>query len=138
MTETTQKPQSRTAKARQVAKEQGKLFGQVPNPNPGGKPVGARNRLQGKFLNALADDFEEHGVAAIARMREEDPSAYVRAVASLMPKELEIKRPLEELSDDDLATAIDALRSFVATQGTGQGSRAEGSGKQAAGVQSVH
>lgn len=60
--------------------------------NPGGKPVKSRNRLQGAFLRALADDFEEHGPAALVAMRKEKPSDYIRVVASLMPKELEVMR----------------------------------------------
>ena len=35
------------------------------SPNPGGKPIGARNRLQGDFMRALSEDFAEHGRAAI-------------------------------------------------------------------------
>lgn len=31
--------------------------------NPGGKAAGARNRISGRFLNDLADDYEQHGAA---------------------------------------------------------------------------
>ena len=89
--------------------------------NPGGKPAGARNRLQGSFLNALAEDFEAGGVEAIRRMREETPALYVRAVAGLMPKELEIKRPLEDLTDDELAAGIAALQRLLVAQGNAEG-----------------
>jgi hypothetical protein len=135
---TVQNPQSRTAKARAIAAEQGKSFMPGVSANPGGKPVGARNRLQGKFLNTLADDFEKHGKEAIEAMRRDDPSAYVRAVASLMPKELEVKRPLEELTDDELSSAIDALRSFVVAQNAPKGSGAKSGGKPAPGLHPVH
>lgn len=84
--------------------------------NPGGKPVGARNRLQGAFLNDLADDYEANGKKAIEACRREDPVAYVRAIIALMPKELEIKRPLEDMTDVDIAAAIATLRSAVAAQ----------------------
>ena len=89
--------------------------------NPGGKPVGARNRLQAKFLNDLADDYEAEGKKAIIACRTEDPVAYVRAIIALMPKELEIKRPLEELNDADIAAAIALLRSTITAQGPGEG-----------------
>ena len=78
--------------------------------NPGGKPVGARNRLQGEFMRALSEDFAAHGRAAIIRCRIEKPDVYVKIVASLMPKELETKRPLENLSDDELEACIALLR----------------------------
>ena len=38
--------------------------------NPGGKPVGSRNRLQGDFMLALANDFAKEGKRAIVEARE--------------------------------------------------------------------
>ena len=91
-------------------------FGPNNRANPGGKPVGSRNRLQGDFLREMADDFAENGRAAIQMMRMEKPADYVRAIASLMPKELEITRPLDEVSDDDLNAAIIAVRAVLLAQ----------------------
>lgn len=105
--------------------------------NPGGKPVGARNRLQGKFLAELADDFEAEGKTAIVKMRETDPSAYIRAIASLMPKEMEIRRPLEELTDDDIAAGIAALSKLVAS-GAQSGAKQASRGKPAKDVPPLH
>jgi Family of unknown function (DUF5681) len=79
--------------------------------NPGGKPAGTRNRLTAKFLNALADDFDEHGAAAIEACRQNDPAAYIRVIVALCPKEMEVKRPLDELTDDDIANLIAILSS---------------------------
>ena len=76
----------------------------------------ARNRLQGDFLREMADDFAAHGKSAIVTMRLEKPADYVRAIASLMPKELEITRPLDEVSDEDLNAAIIAVRAILAAQ----------------------
>lgn len=87
--------------------------------NPGGKPEGARNRLQSDFLHALADDFDAHGISAIKRCREETPAAYLRIIASLMPAELEVVRPLDELSDAELNAAIIAIRAIFADQDNG-------------------
>jgi len=78
-----------------------------------GRPHNSRNRLQGSFLRELANDFDKYGRGAIMRAREEDPLGYVRVVASLMPKELEFKRPLEDFEDDELLAMIDALRAQV-------------------------
>ena len=89
--------------------------------NPGGKPVGARNRLQGDFMRRLADDFAEHGKTAIKDMREQDPASYIRAIASLMPKELEISRPMDEIDDEQLDAAILAVKAILAAQGDGIG-----------------
>ena len=80
------------------------------SPNPGGKPVGSRNKLQGDFMRALSEDFAAHGKAAIAQCRAEKPDVYLRIVASLFPNELEVKRPLDDLSDEELENAIALLR----------------------------
>lgn len=85
--------------------------------NPGGKPEGARNRLQASFLYALAADFDEHGQKAIESAREKDPMGYVRCVAALMPQKVDVKGPLEELGDEELAQAIIWMRALMTTQG---------------------
>jgi hypothetical protein len=97
------------------------------SPNPGGKPVGARNRLTAAFLNALAADFDEHGKKAIRECRENKPDAYIKAIAALCPKEIEVKRPLEEMSADELLDAVRALQSFLAAGATGERTPAPGS-----------
>lgn len=84
--------------------------------NPGGRAIGTRARLNASFLNALAEDFDEHGKDAIQRCREENPAAYVKALAGLLPKEVEIRKPLEDFADDELIAAVRALQSFVAAQ----------------------
>lgn len=65
--------------------------GQFVEGNPGGpgRPPGARNKLGEQFLGALADDFERNGREAIEAARQADPVAYLRMIASLMPKALE-------------------------------------------------
>src|SRR5262245_7078860 len=78
--------------------------------NPGGKPIGARNRLNAMFLDAMADDFREYGKRAIIECRLADPTGYIRAIASLLPKEFVVERPLEGMSDDELTAAIADFR----------------------------
>jgi hypothetical protein len=91
--------------------------------NAKGRPKGSRNKLGEDFISALAADFEEHGVATIAKVREEKPAEYVKVVASLMPKELNVRtNAVEELSDDELAAAIAVLQSVLATQDPDGGS----------------
>lgn len=90
--------------------------------NPGGKPVGVRNSLTRHFLNALAADFEKNGAQAIERCREEDPTGYVKVIAGLLPKEVELGiNRLEEMSTDDIIAAVSALRSYIATGAASEG-----------------
>lgn len=79
--------------------------------NPGGKPKHSRNRLQGAFLLRLADDFDKHGKKAIANARMKDPVGYIKAIASLMPKQVEQSQPLDDLTDAELTAGIALLRS---------------------------
>ncbi len=97
--------------------------------NPGGKPVGARNRLQGEFMRRLADDFDRFGIYAIARVRRHDPAAYLRVIASLMPKEIDLKRSLDEFSDDALDAAALAIRAILDAQADRAG-EAEAQGRE--------
>jgi hypothetical protein len=76
--------------------------------NPGGKPVQSRNRLTGTFLAALADDFDEHGHAAIQSCRERSPGRYLALIASLLPKQLEITQDklAEEMTSEELLAEL--------------------------------
>jgi hypothetical protein len=79
----------------------------VPGNISGGRPAGSRNRLTNSLLSALADDFEEHGVAAIKIMRIEKPDVYIRTLASILPKEILMQESaLAEMSDDDIAETL--------------------------------
>lgn len=96
--------------------------------NPGGKPKASRNRLQGAFLNALANDFDTHGKKAITEAREKDPMGYIKAIAALMPKQVEQSQPLDDLTDAELTAGIALLRSRLtngAREGVGQAGQSE-------------
>lgn len=56
--------------------------------NPAGRPKGARSRLSEAFFDALANDFAEHGIAALEKMRTERPQEYIKAIGALQSKEL--------------------------------------------------
>jgi hypothetical protein len=106
--------------------------------NPGGKPVGSRNALQGDFMRELAADFAEFGKIAISDTRANSPAQYLKIVASLMPKELEIKRPLEELTDDDIIAGVAALQSYIASSSYAGGAGNTTEPKQVTDLQGLH
>lgn len=90
--------------------------------NPGG-PKGARQRVTHRFLSDLAKDYEQWGAGAIKRMRRAKPHEYVKIVAQLLPKQIEIKdEPFDGISTDELAAILDAVRrSLAAARGGGEG-----------------
>jgi hypothetical protein len=76
----------------------------------GGRPLGSRNRLCKALLTDLLADWAEGGVAAIRMMRIENPSAYCKMMASILPKELWFENTATELDDDQLAELIGHIR----------------------------
>jgi hypothetical protein len=86
----------------------------------GGRPRGARSKLGEEFLEALLTDWQQHGVTVIAKVREEKPEQYLRVVASIIPKEIEVHadgEQLEHLSDADLIRIIRAYDEDLAAHG---------------------
>jgi hypothetical protein len=81
-------------------------------PGNAGRPKGARSKLGEAFLQALADDFDSHGIATIAKVREERPQDYMKVVASLLPKEFKIETT-SDLTDDQLNARIRQLASVL-------------------------
>jgi hypothetical protein len=75
--------------------------------NPAGRPTGSRNKVTGDYLVALCADFQENGVDAIATAREKDPMGYIKMVASLLPKYVEVpERPHDDLTDEEIRARI--------------------------------
>jgi hypothetical protein len=54
-----------------------------------GRKTGSRNKLGEAFVADLRADWEQHGPAVIEQVRKAEPAAYLRVVASLMPRQLE-------------------------------------------------
>ena len=108
---------AQTAAATEAARKAGRLFRPGQSGNPGGRPVAARNRLQGDFLRALAEDFAKYGRAAIMRAREEDPLGYLRVIASVMPKELELRRPLEGMPEEEILALMEKMKAVARSLG---------------------
>jgi hypothetical protein len=79
-------------------------------PGHSGRPKGSRNKLCRAMLDDLMADWAEGGPAAIKIMRIERPSEYVRAMVSILPKELLFENAVTELGDEELDRMIEMLR----------------------------
>lgn len=103
--------------------------------NPG-RPKGSRNKLGEQFLEALQQDFEANGVAAIAKVRDEKPDQYLKVIASLMPKDLNINvNQFDGMTDDELVERIRALDATIRPFLDAQGEDADG---KRAGAETTH
>lgn len=88
--------------------------------NPAGRPKGSRNKLGEDFVRALSEDFQEHGTAAIQTVRAEDPAAYLKVIAQIVPKELNITHDaFDGVSDEQIAALVAAARSALGVAESG-------------------
>jgi Domain of unknown function (DUF4167) len=71
-------------------------------------PRGARNKLGEAFLHDHHADWEKHGRSVIERVRRDDPSAYLRVIASVVrpASEPEDEDPLADMTFEELKTEL--------------------------------
>ncbi len=81
----------------------------LPGHKRGGRPRGARDRHSRNFLDAFSQDFEQHGAAVIAKVREEQPAQYLRIAADLLPKEAALDISAD-INLHDCSSTIEAYR----------------------------
>lgn len=75
----------------------------------GGRPKGSRNALGEDFLKAIHDDFKENGVSAIQTVRAERPQDYIKVIAGLLPREMDLN-----INRYDDITDAQLKREFIA------------------------
>jgi hypothetical protein len=84
--------------------------------NPAGRPKGARSKLGEAFIEELHKSFLANGPEAIQRVIDDKPDQYLKVIASLLPKDvnLSLTDNLSELSDDELLGEIRKLHAAIA------------------------
>jgi hypothetical protein len=78
--------------------------------NPAGRPKGSRNKLGEAFIQAMYEDFQEHGPDVIEKVREEKPDQYLKVVASILPQQLNVRvSEFDELTEEQIDQRINAI-----------------------------
>lgn len=97
--------------------------------NAGGFRKGRRIKLGEAFLEDMLMDWNDHGVEAIRKVREERPADYLRVVASTLPKQLDVTSTVvEELNQLSLDEIREARRKLNEAWSRGAGAESEMAG----------
>src|SRR5262245_44857341 len=86
--------------------------------NPGGSLEATRRSFNKDFLLALAADFKKHGATAIEKVRKQQPAAYMKICALLVPREMKVEHSnaIKDLTDEQLEAMIEYLEALLEAQ----------------------
>src|SRR5215471_19314969 len=77
-----------------------------------------RRSFNKDFLLALAADFKKHGAAAIEKVRKQQPAAYMKICALLVPREMQSEHSstIKQMSDEEIEQAIELIQTMLAAR----------------------
>ena len=77
-----------------------------------------RRSFNKDFSFALAADFKKHGAAAIEKVRKQQPAAYMKICALLMPRQMKVEQAggVRAMSDEQIEEAIAAIEAMLAAR----------------------
>jgi len=78
----------------------------------GGRARFSRNRLGYSLLQALSEDFDEFGAAAVVKVREQDTTSYLRIIAGVLPAKIEQSVEISVFSDMNLQDPQEFLEAY--------------------------
>jgi hypothetical protein len=82
------------------------------NPNNMGRPRGSKDVLGRVFTAELLADFEANGKQAIVDCREKSPSDYLKIIASILPKHVEVKHDVA--TKESIESTLNAIDRIIA------------------------
>ena len=80
-----------------------------------------RRSFNKDFLLALAADFKKHGAAAIEKVRKQQPAAYMKICALLVPRELQVEHSggIKAMTDEQIERSIEFIKEHLARREAG-------------------
>jgi hypothetical protein len=111
--------------------ESAMTFRQGVSGNPHGNKHHTRHLLNQEFIQALLLHFREHGKKAIEKVAREQPAAYLKVLALLVPREhkVEYSNSLKNWTDEELEAGIDLVKQMLEGRAAASGAVIEGTAK---------
>ena len=109
-------------------------FQQGVSGNPGGNRHRTRHLLNQEFMQALLLHFRQHGKKAIEKVAREQPGVYLKILALLVPREMQIEHTnrIKQMTDEEIEQAIEANQTMLAARAGEAAKVIEGTAEPAA------
>src|SRR5262249_9842513 len=90
--------------------------GERGNPHWAGRQKGSRNKINQAYIDAFCREFEKHGEAVFAHVREKMPHVWLKLAAELQPKQVQVEHALAEMTEEQIEQRLAELRAAIASE----------------------
>jgi hypothetical protein len=114
--------------------ESAMTFRQGVSGNPHGNRHRTRHLLNQEFMEALLLNFRHEGKKAIEKVAREQPGVYLKILALLVPREMQIEHTnrIKQMTDEEIEQAIEAIQTMLAARAGEAAKVIEGTAEPAA------
>jgi len=83
--------------------------------NPHGNRHRTRHLLNQEFMQALLLNFRHEGKRAIEKVARNQPAVYVKILALLVPREMQVEQTnrIKQMTDEELEAAVEILQGMI-------------------------
>ena len=114
--------------------ESAMTFKQGVSGNPHGNRHRTRHLLNQEFMQALLLNFRHQGKKAIEKVARNQPAAYLKILALLVPREMKVEHSggVKAMTDEQLEAGIEAIQTMLAARAGEAAKVIEGTAEPAA------